>query len=566
MESDNAKGTLHLSLETDYNTLPEKVCAHVYLVAEIRAVAENKEAKRVPLSVIFVLDVSGSMAGPPLEHVIESVDHLVEFLEPSDRVGVVAFSDNAEEVVPLKLAEGESKRLVRRSVHRMQSRGSTNIEAGLRKAMAMFPLRQAAERQVVLLLSDGRPNVGASSISALAAVARAMRPNISISSLGYGTDHDQEILSGISEVGAGNYHLISKPAACGVEFAQALGSQGDVVAENVTLCLSPCPGVDVTRFLGSIAPSFSSTGLAIPLPDLRNGADRLLVAELSVNPSNMGDSRNLVKGTLRYQKVGSSEVVTLEQTASIQLAEAAAIGLPEVYHKVLLVRSNEVRAEARALADRGQFEGAAAVLRQALQTMDKAPGFVRGSDTPLAEVYEMLVDEAMAMDRKPKQEEYKAFRASQGRTMTLSTPSSFDDESSRSTGMTMTIDAHDLAAMQSKKRQGPASKFFVESMAGKFPKAFVEIVGSKNDGQQFLLQVNQTIGRTASAEVRLNDSSVSRQHAQIFAQEGKFYLVDCGSTNITKVNGERVYDVYQLVQGDIIQLGFVHLRYKEITS
>ena len=46
---------------------------------------------RPQLSVVFVLDISGSMAGEPLQQVKDSVDKLCSLLQPSDRVGIVVF-------------------------------------------------------------------------------------------------------------------------------------------------------------------------------------------------------------------------------------------------------------------------------------------------------------------------------------------------------------------------------------------------------------------------------------------------------------------------------------------
>ena len=50
---------------------------------------------RSPARTLLVLDVSGSMAGEPLEQVVRSVDRLLDALAPDDEIGVVAFSDEA---------------------------------------------------------------------------------------------------------------------------------------------------------------------------------------------------------------------------------------------------------------------------------------------------------------------------------------------------------------------------------------------------------------------------------------------------------------------------------------
>ena len=70
-----------------------------------------------------------------------------------------------------------------------------------------------------------------------------------------------------------------------------------------------------------------------------------------------------------------------------------------------------------------------------------------------------------------------------------------------------------------------------------------------------------TIGRLTECEVTLADDSVSRRHAEVRRQDSEIVVVDLGSTNGTKVNGERVQE-RQLVDGDLITIGNSSLRFE----
>jgi len=222
-----------------------RVTPRVHLVADVRATAEGVERQRPPLSLIFVLDVSGSMAGPPLEQVVLSVERMVTLLDPTDKVGVVAFSDNATEVVSLQPVTAETKAKVRARVHRLHADGHTNLESGVRRAAGMLPKRGQHERQVLIVLSDGIPNRGVAAPGELMALAKSFRPDVSISTLGYGAHHHEDALAAVSNGGGGRYHYIADPSVCEFEFAQAIGTQGDVVAEAVELLLTPAAGVEI---------------------------------------------------------------------------------------------------------------------------------------------------------------------------------------------------------------------------------------------------------------------------------------------------------------------------------
>lgn len=49
-----------------------------------------------------------------------------------------------------------------------------------------------------------------------------------------------------------------------------------------------------------------------------------------------------------------------------------------------------------------------------------------------------------------------------------------------------------------------------------------------------------TVGRDETADIRVDEPLVSRAHARIERQDEGFRLVDLGSTNLTRVNGEVV--------------------------
>ena len=68
------------------------------------------------------------------------------------------------------------------------------------------------------------------------------------------------------------------------------------------------------------------------------------------------------------------------------------------------------------------------------------------------------------------------------------------------------------------------------------------------------------IGRGLSADLRLDDMSVSRRHAILVAGDGGARILDERSSNGTFVNGARVQQA-GLKDGDVIALGRFLLRY-----
>src|SRR5438093_8029034 len=69
----------------------------------------------------------------------------------------------------------------------------------------------------------------------------------------------------------------------------------------------------------------------------------------------------------------------------------------------------------------------------------------------------------------------------------------------------------------------------------------------------------QTIGRSRRCTIHSSDPTVSREHAVVWQEAGKFYIRNLHSTNGTRVNGKKVVQSI-LVPGDLIQVGSVLFR------
>jgi hypothetical protein len=81
-------------------------------------------------------------------------------------------------------------------------------------------------------------------------------------------------------------------------------------------------------------------------------------------------------------------------------------------------------------------------------------------------------------------------------------------------------------------------------------------------GKRTVLSGNRVlIGRSRDCDVTLDDPNVSRRHAELRREGGRWVVSDLGSTNGVKVNGRRVND-HPLSPGDEIVLGLEHLTFE----
>jgi Ca-activated chloride channel family protein len=511
----------------------------LFVVAELTAKGDAVERVRPALDTVLALDVSGSMQGPPIAQVIASVAQIAELFQPTDRVGIVAFSDNATLVCAPEPMNDAGKRLLRARAARLTADGGTGMYAGLElSASTLLSQRREGARRAVMLLSDGAPNVGPCTPELLAQLATDMRKNVSVSTLGYGINHNEDILSRIADAGGGRYSFVQDPLRCQHEFAMAVGAQADMVVDGVELSFAPAAGVRIVRVLGAPSSGFSASGLAVTLGDMTDGQTRRVALEIQtskMDPQKLAGE--LVAMRVSYKRAGASESFSATESAVVDLRsnDTKPEGAPACH--VFILRAEETRAEARALADRGQWEGAGATIRALMKEMEASGLFVKNDGSELSEVFELLLDEAMAFERRPDAEQYKQFRKDAVRSTLYS------------------------GSAQAKATRG-ASVRVLSRTAGNFPEAYlVEVLGART---RHKLGAQCTLGRTADADIVIMSDRVSRRHADVYALQGEFWVCDLGSTNTTCVNGQRLASApHKLAHGDVVELGGVELRYEE---
>ena len=110
-------------------------------------------------------------------------------------------------------------------------------------------------------------------------------------------------------------------------------------------------------------------------------------------------------------------------------------------------------------------------------------------------------------------------------------------------------------------RQVPVSQ--AERRDGYLARHSVSIVfasGPLSGSEVSLERQRVTIGRGDGCDVKIDDASISHQHAALELGSGGYRVRDLGSTNGVHVNGARMA-LAELKHGDKIALGQIELRY-----
>jgi Ca-activated chloride channel homolog len=193
---------------------------------------------RVPLDVVVVLDISGSMGSSfnryyydqfrdpgsrpenadwntsKMEIAKEALGAMVDRLHADDRFGLVVFDNVAEtRLTPFTMGQnGYAK--AKNAVYPLQPRGGTNMEAGLEMGTAVIKALEQEdgidrERRIVFL-TDAMPNTGAIEQNDLYRIGkRNAAEGIHTTFIGVGVDFNTQLVEALTkEIRGANYYAI----------------------------------------------------------------------------------------------------------------------------------------------------------------------------------------------------------------------------------------------------------------------------------------------------------------------------------------------------------------------
>jgi Ca-activated chloride channel family protein len=350
----------------DHQLLAVEAEHDVHVMLELHA-PDAPSATRPPLNIALVLDRSGSMQGDKLDYAKRSAAWLVSRLLPTDRIALVDFDDDVRLLAPLHEA---SSGWAAAAIPHIQAGGSTNLSGGWLKGIEELRRAPTDEPRVLLLLTDGQANVGivdGAALTSLAASAR--RDRIGTTTIGYGSDFDEDTLAAMADAGGGNAHYAPTADAAPAIFAEEFEGLTRLVAQNVSVEIRPERDVEVVSVLNEYPQVPVSGGVQVALGDAYAGDRRRVVLALHVPLLAELGVAKIAELVVRYVSVGdevAEHTLTVPVAVNLVSANEAAAASPdlEVTEEVLVLTAARARDEAIRLADEGDFDAAQHVIEK----------------------------------------------------------------------------------------------------------------------------------------------------------------------------------------------------------
>ena len=214
---------------------------------------EIDREQRPPSNLVFLLDVSGSMAQPDKLPLVQSAMRLlVEELRPSDRVAIVVYAGS--EGLALPSTPASDKSAILSAIESLSPGGTTHGSAGIRLAYetAVGNFIQSGVNRVILA-TDGDFNVGVTNQGDLVRlIEEKAKTGVFLTTLGFGMGNLKDsTLEKLADHGNGNYAYIDGLTEARKVLVEQIGGTLVTIAKDVKLQIEFNPrAVQAFRLIG----------------------------------------------------------------------------------------------------------------------------------------------------------------------------------------------------------------------------------------------------------------------------------------------------------------------------
>ncbi|WP_426122382.1 marine proteobacterial sortase target protein [Pararhizobium sp. PWRC1-1] len=221
--------------------------------------ATETPAKR---EVVFVIDNSGSMAGPSIEQARDSLALAISKLRPEDKFNVVRFDDTMEVHFPsLVQATPDERENAIAFVRGLTADGGTEMLPALEAALrTQGPVEPGALRQVVFL-TDGAIGNEAQLFEEIS----KNRGDARVFTVGIGSAPNTHFMTKAAELGRGTFTLIGSEDQVAARMGELFAKLENPVMTDIAVSFDGANAQDIT-------PN--------PMPDLYRGEPVVLTAQL----------------------------------------------------------------------------------------------------------------------------------------------------------------------------------------------------------------------------------------------------------------------------------------------
>jgi Ca-activated chloride channel homolog len=334
---------------------------------QIGVQAPPNETRR-PMTLTFVLDTSGSMAGRPFELMLEAVRAAATQLRAGDVVSLVTWNTENRILLSGRTVEGPNDGALLSALNTLRADGGTDLHGGLVEGYRLAEAHDGLGRvNRIIVISDGVANVGVTDEQLIAEKSNSEnKEGIYLVGVGVGEGINDTLMDTVTDAGNGAYIYLDSKDEAQRMLGQRFSETVEVAARNVQVKARLPWYLSMRRFYGE---EYSTEPYRVKPQHLAPG-DSMVISQVLAScagaPVVDADPIEVVADwvePLTYQKKNvafASTVGALKASTRAELARGKAIIAYAEWLKAYASADPDTRAGARnvlALVDAADVTG-----------------------------------------------------------------------------------------------------------------------------------------------------------------------------------------------------------------
>ena len=327
-----------------------------------------------PVHMALLTDTSGSMdSHQKLVNCKKSMSFVLELMRDTDAISILTFGDDANVLSSRVETTSTNKLGLLGVIDSIETHGCTNMSAGLLEARNTVESRESVRKQGIILLTDGHANLGVWDPDRMFQIVKGIvdsRDGLIVHTIGYGFDHNVDLLSKIAEWTGGTYSVVNNLEDVATVFGSVLGSMVSTTAQTVKAYLPA--GFKMISTLPS--EKVGAGGTLVRVGDIQSEVSQILLLEVPVAAAHetiVITGYDLVNHVSIQKEIliGPVPSMTDEESANLDFAFVRV----EVVALIQEIRSAIAAATPPSASEKASFMGR--ILNLSLR-LDGVPGFL----------------------------------------------------------------------------------------------------------------------------------------------------------------------------------------------
>jgi Ca-activated chloride channel homolog len=308
------------------------------------AVRSEDRARRevLPLNFTLLIDISGSMAGRPMELIKDFVSQFLGVMKKGDRLSVVVCNRQSQIIVNSFIYDKTKLSTLEETIKAaLKPNDVTDLHSGIKRAYKLAEQNYGQEfLNRVVLLSDGATNAGDLAIQSISKYSKDSEGRgIYLVGVGFGEGFNDSLMDAVTDAGKGAYFFVTSKLDIEKALVRDFAANFDIAVKDVRLKMIMPASWSMVKFHGEQVSSRKSE----VIPQHLAPNDQMIYHQvMKVNQERIADQdfifeaefRDVLSNKLRSVKC-QIKVKDMLRSASRQIAKGDAIcAYAEMFKKI----------------------------------------------------------------------------------------------------------------------------------------------------------------------------------------------------------------------------------------